>query len=43
MQRLTLFRALLIFGILQGRLTLVTGCCRLLISISIAWAPSRVL
>ena len=33
MQRLTLFRALLIFGILQGRLTRVTGCCRLPINI----------
>lgn len=37
MQRLSLFRALLIFGILQGASNAVTGCCRLLISISTAW------
>ncbi len=34
MQRLSLFRALLIFGFYKVRLTPVTGCCRLLISIS---------
>ncbi len=39
MQRLTLFRALLIFGVLQGVSTPATGCCRLPISISIPWRP----
>lgn len=39
MQRLTLFRALLIFGLLQGSLTPATGCCRLPISTSIPWRP----
>lgn len=38
MQRLSLFRALLISAFYKVRLTLVTGCCRLLISISTAWA-----
>ncbi len=39
MQRLTLFRALLIFGLLQGSPTPATGCCRLPISTSIPWRP----
>lgn len=37
MQRITLFRALLIFGVLQGPLTPVTGCCRLPLKIYSAW------
>lgn len=37
MQRLSLFRALLISAFYKVHLTPVTGCCRLLISISTAW------
>lgn len=39
MQRLSLFRALLIFGILQGLPTPVIGCFQLPINIFTAWVP----